>query len=180
MAGSMESPGPPPEGENSIIKDILQRLELLPELPQTSRDHLYPMEIMLHFEVESYKFLLKTIESDLTLLERATQGEVTFNPEQEEIYKTLLRDEVPSSWEPGMFPSGLKLRPWLDLLEQRVELISVYAKSPAGVAVFNLAAFYHPDRFIQCILQSHSRKSFRDLNTFRLEAQVSYSVYDFL
>ncbi|XP_064648692.1 dynein axonemal heavy chain 6-like isoform X2 [Lineus longissimus] len=159
------------DAESQIIKDILKQIENLPELPPTTRDHLYPLEIMLHYEVESYKTLLSTIQSGLTLLDLATQGAVALCQEQEELYKTISQNDVPKSWEADTFPSGLSLDKWLYHLEQRVELITVYAKNPGAVAVFDLAVFRRPDKFIQCILQNHSRKSFRDLHTFRLEAQ---------
>jgi hypothetical protein len=171
MFDSVQTP-PNSDGKGQIIKDILNRLENLPELPETSRDHLYPLEIMLHFEVVSYKTLISTIKSDLTLLDRATQGEVSLNPQQEDMYRTLLENNIPPTWEAGTFPSGLNLDQWLSSLEQKVELTTVYNKNPGGVAVFDLAAFHRPDRFIQCVLQNHSRKSFRDLHTFRLEVQV--------
>ena len=40
------------------------------------------------------------------------------------------------------------------------------------VTVFNVGVFHRPDRFIQCVLQTHARKQFKDLHSTKLDAQV--------
>ena len=61
------------------------------------------------------------------------------------------------------------------MLRERADLLVEYMTEKENVAIFNMGVFNRPDRFIQCVLQTHARKQFKDLHGCRLDAQVSIS-----
>ena len=163
-----------------LLQEVLANLQSFPELPQTSRDGFYPLEIFFHSEVGLLHELVEKVKRDVTFLLKVVQGEVESSALCQELLVTVSKQQIPTSWLAQAFPTSTPLLQWSRELKRKAELLKDYIKKDMGKAegpaAYNLAAFQRPDRFIQTVLQTFVRKEFKDLHRCSLDVQVRWLI----
>ncbi|XP_052095798.1 dynein heavy chain domain-containing protein 1-like isoform X11 [Mytilus californianus] len=156
---------------DSILPSLISTLQKCAVLPETNKNQMYPIDVFIHYEVEGYKTLIQTVQSDLSLLQRRSKGEILTPPHYDDVIHSMNRDRVPQLWLAQTFPSGSSLTKWIKELPVKIQIISSLVNDPSPVA-YNLSMFLRPDRFIEAIKQTFARKHFVDINSVEFELQV--------
>lgn len=58
-----------------------------------------PLIIVLHQEIDQFNHLLSLIIQSLCELQQGTKGKIMFTKDQEQLYNSLLKGEVPDLWQ---------------------------------------------------------------------------------
>ena len=156
----------------AVIPTLTTCLQDLPELPETRRNQVYPLDIFLHYEVEGYKTLIQTIQSDVFLLQRRARGEIMLSNRYAEVIEALSQDRVPKAWICQTFPSKSTLGQWMNSLAVRIQTLTSYVNNPTDTPSYNLSAFLRPDRFLEAVKQTYARTHFVDVNLVSFDSQV--------
>lgn len=156
---------------DSKLPSLISTVQKCTSLPETTKNQMYPIDVFTHYEVEGYKTLMQTVQSDLTLLQRRSKGEILTTPPYDDVIHSLNRDKVPEMWLNQTFPSCTSLTKWIKELPVKIQNISSLVNDPSPTA-YNLSMFLRPDRFIEAIKQTFARKHFVDINSVEFELQV--------
>ena len=156
---------------DSVLPSLISTVQKCTTLPETNKNQMYPIDVFIHYEVEGYKSLIQTVQSDLNLLHRRSKGEVMTNQKYDDVIHSLNRDRVPEIWLSQTFPSCSSLTKWVKEIPIKIQHIISLVQDPSPVA-FNLSMFLRPDRFIEAVKQTFARKHFVDINSVEFELQV--------
>lgn len=157
-----------------ILQEMVSALQIFPELPKTSPDAFYPLELFFHSEVQLLEELVLRLRAEVAFLLQVVQGEIPGSPLSQELLKTISKQQIPLSWQDGSFPSSSNLLQWVVDLKTRAERLQEYVEEEkkGGPVAYNLAVFQRPDRFVQTVLQTFVRREFKDLHKCTLDVQV--------
>lgn len=156
---------------DSILPSLISTLQKCSVLPETNKNQMYPIDVFTHYEVEGYKTIIQTVQSDLSLLQRRSKGEIITPSHYDDVIHSMNRDRVPQLWLAQTFPSCSSLTKWIKELPVKIQIMSALVNDPSPVA-YNLSMFLRPDRFIEAIKQTFARKHFVDINSVEFELQV--------
>jgi hypothetical protein len=70
---------------DSKLPSLMSTVQKCTSLPETSKNQMYPIDVFTHYEVEGYKTLMQTVQSDLTLLQRRSKGEILTTPPYDDV-----------------------------------------------------------------------------------------------
>ena len=129
-------------------KDLFQENELglLPSL-----------STVLVQEIERFNKLLSRMRSTMQGLTYAIQGLGLMSQDLDEMYYSLLLNQVPRVWEEVAYPSLKPLASWIADLKERLNFMSDWLLN-GNPNCFWLSGFYFPQGFLTGVLQTHARK----------------------
>lgn len=161
-----------------VLQEMVSTLQTFPELPKTSPDAFYPLELFFHSEVGLLQDLVERLRCDVGFLLQVVQGEVPGSPYSQQLLKTISKQQIPAPWQDQSFPSSCNLLQWALDLKTKARLLQDYVEleKKGGPVTYNLAVFQRPDRFVQTVLQTFVRKEFKDLHKCTLDVQVCASL----
>ena len=157
---------------DAAISQYLLTIQNLPQLPETNKNQVYPIDVFLHYEVEGYNKLIERVTHDLILLQRKSRGEILPSPQLNEVIYSINRNVVPLSWTQQSFQSARTVSDWLRDLSIKLKTLRSYIleeKAPA----YNLSVFQRPDRFLESVKQTYARRQFKDIDNIEFNVEVS-------
>jgi dynein heavy chain len=155
---------------DSVFPAVSAAVQKLTKLPDTHKNHVSPVDMFIHSEVEGYKQLVEKMQSDVAVVQRASKGEAVAAQTLMGVIQGLNSDKVPEAWLSATFPSCISLTQWMKDFPNRLQTISTYVAERPGV--YNVASFLRPDRFFEAVKHQYARKHFKDINSVQLEIQV--------
>ncbi|XP_034941913.1 dynein heavy chain 6, axonemal [Chelonus insularis] len=127
--------------------------------------------VLLH-EVERYNKLLYKIHASMETLQQAIKGFVVMSDELENIFNSLLNNQVPKQWHNlNVYPSLKSLGSWIRDLELRTSFIKTWLINVEPTS-FWISGFSFPQGFITSILQTHARKYNIPIDLLKLDYVV--------
>jgi hypothetical protein len=159
-----------------VIPQYISMVQNLPLLPDTNKNQVYPMDIFLHYEAEGYRRLIEKISNDLSLLQRKAKGEILPSPELNEVIYCINRNTVPMSWTSQCFQSEGSISDWLKELAVKLKELRSYILE-SKPASYNLSVFLRPDRFLESVKQTYTRKQFKDIDCVEFKVEVRYHCF---
>jgi len=115
-----------------------------------------PYKNFLTQEVKQYNKLLLEVRTNLNKIYGVVEGLAIFPPDLEQIFLSILEQNVPQSWM-NTYPSSTKLGAWVTDLCFRIRQIKslVYEKTPT---VFWLSGFIVPSCFFTAVLRIAAKR----------------------
>jgi dynein heavy chain, axonemal len=90
-----------------------------------------------------YNKLLETMQSSLSDLQKALKGAIVMSQDLDEMYSSILIDEVPGMWRQVAYPSRKPLSPWMVDLQSRLSFFQSWLEQGPPLS-FCLPAFFFP------------------------------------
>ncbi|XP_060599368.1 dynein heavy chain domain-containing protein 1-like [Ruditapes philippinarum] len=156
-----------------ICVAVPEQQNYCPLLPRTKPKNqcLARWDIILHYESEGYRKLIEKISNDLSLLQRKAKGEILPSPELNEVIYCINRNTVPMSWTSQCFQSEGSISDWLKELAVKLKELRSYILE-SKPASYNLSVFLRPDRFLESVKQTYTRKQFKDIDCVEFKVEV--------
>ncbi|XP_031781103.1 dynein heavy chain 6, axonemal isoform X1 [Nasonia vitripennis] len=147
-------------------------------LDKDSAGRLPSLTVVLLHEVERYNILLTRIHSSMENLQRAIKGFVVMSEELENVFRSLVNNQVPQIWHNmNVYPSLKTLGSWIRDLELRIDFIQTWLTDKKPVS-FWLSGLSFPQGFITGMLQTHARKYNIPIDHLKLDFKVTDVVLD--
>ena len=128
------------------------------ELFQENEFGLIPsLSTVLLQEIERFNKLLSRMRATMQGLSQAIQGLGLMSQDLDEMYYSLLLNQVPRVWEEVAYPSLKPLASWIADLKERLSFMSDWLIN-GNPNCFWLSGFYFPQGFLTGVLQTHARK----------------------
>jgi dynein heavy chain len=108
-------------------------------------------------EVDRFNTLLNKMRNTLQLLIKAIQGFALMSQDLDNMYYSLLNNQVPKNWEDVSYLSLKPLASWLRDMKERVEFMSSWLRHGTPNAYW-ISGFFFPQGFLTGVLQTHARK----------------------
>lgn len=159
----------------SISERVATRISLENPYPilirEDNKGRVPPLTTVLFQEVDRYNKLLRIIHNSLDILEKGIKGLIVMSAEYEQIYKSLLNNEVPKLWSLNGFKSTKSLGCWVQDLLMRIDFIQVWANEGQPKSSW-LSGLFFPQSFLSGVLQTFARKSLLPIDGLRMDFQV--------
>ncbi|XP_053596859.1 dynein axonemal heavy chain 6 [Microplitis demolitor] len=128
--------------------------------------------VLLH-EVDRYNKLLTNIHASMENLQRAIKGFVVMSEELENIFNSLLNNQVPKVWHDlNIYPSLKSLGSWIRDLELRTDFIKSWLINQQPVSYW-ISGLSFPQGFITAVLQTHARKYNIPIDHLKLDYSIT-------
>jgi dynein heavy chain len=124
-------------------------------------------------EKARYNRLIAVIEMTLDTLIKAVQGLVLMSPELEEMYSSLLKNQVPQNWAAVSFSSLKPLASWYQDLHDRIAFRQNWM-SKGHPKAYWLSGLFFPHGFITGVLQAHARKHKKAIDYLKFKFDFHY------
>ncbi|XP_074097467.1 dynein heavy chain at 16F [Cotesia typhae] len=127
--------------------------------------------VLLH-EIDRYNKLLKNIHASMENLQRAIKGFVVMSDKLENVFNSLLNNQVPEVWHDlNIYPSLKSLGSWIRDLKFRTDFIKSWlTNEPVS---YWLSGLSFPQGFITAVLQTHARKYNTPIDLLKLDYAVT-------
>jgi len=122
-------------------------------------------------EIDKFNKLLRTMDSTITDLRKATKGLVVMSGELEKMYEYFLYQKIPELWGKVAYPSLKSLAPWFKDLVERVKFLRNWLEF-GPPKVFWISGLYFPQGFLTGVLQGHSRRFKIPIDTIQYRVEV--------
>merc|ERR1712100_572794 len=109
--------------------------------------------------------------TSLVDLGKAIKGLVVMSSELDEMFSSLLKNQVPALWSKVAYPSLKPLSGWFKDLLMRVEFFNGWL-TQGQPSCFNLPAFFFQQGFMTGILQMHARKYAIPIDTLSFSYEI--------
>ena len=113
-----------------------------PFAPMSTR-HANSLTIVLTQEMERFNSLLGVLKSSLNDLQRAVQGLVVMSSNLDEMYNSLLNNQLPQLWKESAYPSLKPLASWISDFRARMAFFDKWIREGQPLC-FWLPAFFFP------------------------------------
>lgn len=114
------------------------------------------MNTVLLQECVRYNRLLKDMQVQLPLVQRALLGEVTMSEDLEKMATSIFDNQVPTYWGKIGFLSMKPLASWIEDLNDRIEFLNTWYEKGTPI-VFWVSGFFFPQAFLTSALQNFAR-----------------------
>jgi len=153
-----------------LCKEIDAKLPPLPDVEkaptnpevnpfsQLESGHDNSLGIVLRQETERFVKLFGTIQRSLVDLQKAIQGLVVMSAPLEDMFGSLLNNQVPGMWEEKAYPSLKPLASWVTDFIARIHMINEWIQKGEPVS-FWIPGLFFPQGFMTAVLQNHARKT---------------------
>ena len=158
----------PEEGVPNPIKTLDIRDELLIE---DSRKLKPSLTVVLFQEIDRFNNLINIIQDSLEKLVAAIQGTIIMSAALDDVYMSLLNNQVPKMWSNNAYPSLKPLYSWVKDLRARVEFMQTWV-TQGEPKRFALPYFFFPQGFLTGVLQTFARKNTIAIDKLRFEFRV--------
>lgn len=108
-------------------------------------------------EMERFNKLTSIIGKTLEELRAAIKGLAVMSEELDQMYNSILINQVPDKWAENAYPSLKPLSSWVENLYQRIEFIRSWLVG-GRIHKFWMPCFFFPQGFLTAILQEDARK----------------------
>ncbi|CAB0031813.1 unnamed protein product [Trichogramma brassicae] len=147
-------------------------------LKKDKTGRLASLTVVLLHEVERYNILLKVIRTSMENLQRAIKGFIVMSEELENVFNSLVNNQVPQLWaNTNVYPSLKSLGSWIRDLELRIDFIQMWLTVDKPTS-FWISGLSFPQGFITGILQTHARKHNIPIDQLKLDFAVTKVVLD--
>ncbi|KAL7297685.1 hypothetical protein TKK_0009351 [Trichogramma kaykai] len=147
-------------------------------LKKDKTGRLASLTVVLLHEVERYNILLKVIRTSMENLQRAIKGFIVMSEELENVFNSLVNNQVPRLWaNTNVYPSLKSLGSWIRDLELRIDFIQMWLTVDKPTS-FWISGLSFPQGFITGILQTHARKHNIPIDQLKLDFAVTKVVLD--
>ncbi|XP_017887523.2 dynein beta chain, ciliary-like [Ceratina calcarata] len=157
-----------------IIEDLLDKLPEefnMMELYAKVEDRTPFVTVALQ-ECERMNLLCEELRRSLIELDLGLKGELTINPEMEDLEKYIMMDAVPPTWTLRAYPSNLGLTTWFaDMLNRISELSNWTADFNLPSSIW-LGGFFNPQSLLTAIMQQTARRNEWPLDKMCLYCEV--------
>ncbi|XP_060831118.1 dynein beta chain, ciliary-like [Bombus pascuorum] len=123
-------------------------------------------------ECERMNLLCEELRRSLQELELGLKGELTINPEMEDLQNYIMMDAVPPSWTKRAYPSELGLNSWFTDMLYRINELSNWTADFNLPASVWLGGFFNPQSFLTAIMQQTARRNEWPLDKMCLYCEV--------
>lgn len=122
---------------DAIVMEVLNKIKTLLKgainlddiktdlMTQDAKDRVLPLTTVLLQETERYNKLLNLIHGNLIDLEKGIKGLIVLSESLEEIYETILLNQVPKLWSKNGYLSTKSLAAWIDDFALRIDHLQV-------------------------------------------------------
>lgn len=114
------------------------------------------MNTVLLQECVRYNRLLKDMQEQLPLIQRALLGEVTMSEQLEAMATSIFNNQVPKYWASIGFLSLKPLASWIEDMNERISFLQNWYDKGTPI-VFWISGFFFPQAFLTATLQNYSR-----------------------
>ena len=130
-----------------------------------------PLSTVLLQEVDRFNNLLAIIQNSLEKLIAAIGGTIVMSATLDNVYNSLLSNQVPQLWVENAYPSLKPLYSWVRDLASRVAFFRDWVKNGTPKK-FALPYFFFPQGFLTGVLQSFARKNTIAIDRLKFEFRV--------
>lgn len=159
----------------TISQNVATRISLEKPYPilirEDSKGRVPPLTTVLFQEVDRYNKLLRIIHKSLDILQKGIKGLIVMSVEYEQIYKSLLNNEVPKLWSANGFKSTKSLGCWVQDLLMRIDFIQLWADEGQPKSSW-LSGLFFPQSFLSGVLQTFARKSMLPIDGLSMDFEV--------
>lgn len=160
---------------DKISKNVATRLSLENPYPslirEDSKGRVPPLTTVLYQEVDRYNKLLRIIHNSLDLLQKGIKGLIVMSVEVEQIYESLLNNQVPRLWSLNGFKSTKSLGCWVQDLLMRIDFIQDWANEGQPKSSW-LSGLFFPQSFLSGVLQTFARKFLLPIDGLSMDFEV--------
>ena len=135
------------------------------------KGELNSIQIVLLHEMGRFNKLLGRMQTSLKDLGKAIKGLVVMSLELDEMFSSLLKNQVPTLWSKVAYPSLKPLSGWFKDLAVRVTFFNGWL-TQGQPPCFNLPAFFFQQGFMTGILQLHARKYLIPIDSLQFSYQI--------
>ena len=154
------------------IPNIIRLEEIKEELMFEDERKLKPsMTTVLLQEIERFNSLLLVIQDSLEKLVSAISGTIIMSAVLDNVYFSLVNNQVPQLWTSNAYPSLKPLYSWVKDLGTRVEFMKKWVKG-GNPTKYMLPYFFFPQGFLTAVLQTYSRKNKTAIDKLKFEFKV--------
>lgn len=116
------------------------------------------MNTVLYQECVRYNRLLKDMQVQLPLIQRALLGEVTMSEDLENMATAIFDNCVPKYWGNIGFLSMKPLASWIDDFIERIQFLQNWYDKGTPI-VFWISGFFFPQAFLTSTMQNMARSN---------------------
>lgn len=109
-------------------------------------------------ESERFNKLHAALKKTLVQLQKAIQGIVVMSGELENMFNSILNNQVPSLWESAAYPSLKPLASWVKDYFRRMDFFISWIENGEPNSYW-MPGFFFPQGFLTGALQNHARKT---------------------
>ena len=154
------------------IPNVMRLDEIKDELMIENSRGLKPsMTTVLLQEIERFNTLLMVIQDSLDKLVAAISGTIIMSAVLDNVYFSLVNNQVPQLWSSNAYPSLKPLYSWVKDLGARVDFMKKWVKN-GNPTKFMLPYFFFPQGFLTAVLQTYSRERTIAIDKLRFEFRV--------
>ena len=113
--------------------------------------------ILMH-EVTSYNKLIDVMKSTLDQMTKGINGLIIIDNKLENFLRSIKANKVPQEWLKASYPSILSLHSYMEDFKKRIAFFTKWIRAGCSPVIFKLGAFFHPDEFLNGVMQMYSRK----------------------
>ncbi|KAM9845816.1 dynein axonemal heavy chain 6 [Aulostomus maculatus] len=107
-------------------------------------------------ETDRFNKLLRVIRVSLSTLLKAIAGQIVTSEEMDQIYSSLLKNQVPTLWANAAYLSLKPLAAWVRDLSLRTSFVQTWITHGQPKS-FWISGFFSPQGFLTGVLQNHAR-----------------------
>jgi len=138
------------------------------------KGELNSIQIVLLHEMGRFNKLLGRMQTSLKDLGKAIKGLVVMSSELDDMFNSMLKNQVPALWTKVSYPSLKPLSGWFKDLDLRVQFFNGWL-TQGQPNCFDLPAFFFQQGFMTGILQLHARRYFIPIDSL----QFSYKILEY-
>uniref|UniRef100_T1J4J2 AAA+ ATPase domain-containing protein n=1 Tax=Strigamia maritima TaxID=126957 RepID=T1J4J2_STRMM len=116
-----------------------------------------PTSVVLLQEIERFNKFIVYIQDITKKLQKAVKGIILMDHKLEEIFNSMLSNQIPQYYNKYGYPSLKTFGSWLKDLILRIEFIEEWLTTGDPVSYW-ISSFFFPQAFNTAILQAHARK----------------------
>lgn len=139
---------------------------------ENERGLIPPLSTVLLQEVERFNNLLTVITESIERLIEAINGTKIMSATLDNVYNSLLNNQVPSLWTQNAYPSLKPFYSWIRDLVTRVNFFKMWVKDKSPVKFF-LPYFFFPQGFLTGVLQTYARTNQVAIDRLKFEFRVT-------
>ncbi|XP_026818275.1 dynein heavy chain 6, axonemal-like [Rhopalosiphum maidis] len=141
-------------------------------LKSDEKGRLSPLSTVLLQEIGRFNTLLDVMHNSLTNLREAIKGHQIMSTGLEEVYRSFMKNTVPTMWQNRSYPSLKTLGSWIKDLILRLDFINIWTKFGSPPSYW-ISGLYFPQGFITGCLQRHARKNSIPVYSLKIDFEVT-------
>ena len=155
------------------VPEPISRSEEKGELLVKDKNGILPsLTMVLHQEIEKFNGLLEVVNQSLYLLKKAIKGTEIMSPDLDNVYTSLLNNNVPAMWANKAYPSLKPLSSWIKDLRNRIDFMQNWVINGNPMHYW-LPGFFYPQGFLTAVRQSYARDNEVAIDKLKFDFKVN-------